>query len=428
MKRLFIIQNKLLWLLAGLSFLAGMILFIFSPDFEALSSWEVDSHSPSALGNKALVDLLKQTDHPVIISHYQSEKRASKHSILTVISPDLNFIDSKYDMPSLTVEDFKETKTPTILILPKRIAHDQSSKNPDWLEEHRLFDINETNQILQAIIPSLSTTRSSSTGSCFLRGSMVNLVLPEPQFIHIQDYDGLFTPLLECTGGIVAGIYTKQNIDYSYNMEFQESQTLIISDSDLLLNWNIGKGDNAAISLEVLDRFAQSKATLLIDETHHGFIKPRSIWRLLFDLPLLPVTFSVLLTLGFLLWFAMVRFQDPEKEPPELLAGSRFLIQNTSQLLGYAQLSEHAVEKYFHHTLQDVAKQCHIHSTRTTSELIQKLEALQEARKISSSIKKIELELVALRSSILPQQKATRKSVSIALELYNWKKEILNQG
>lgn len=419
-------SQRYIWILIGCSFFAGIILFIFNPDFEDFSSWEVDSHSRSALGNKAFIDLLEELEHPVIISHYQSEKRASPYSILTVISPDLNFLRAEYDMPSLTAEDFSAIKTPKVLVLPKRVAVDQSRKNPRWLEEHRLFDIHKTSQILQAVTPSLSVSRNTTAGNCFLGGSMVNLVLPDPQFITISDYDGLFTPILECTGGIIAGIHTSQNIDYRANMELHESKTLIVSDSDLLLNWNIGEGDNAAIALQTLNQFAEKKATLLIDETHHGFIKPRSIWRLLFAFPLLPVTFSALLTLGCVLWFAMVRFGDPEKEPPEFIAGSRFLIQNTSQLLGYAQLSQHAIEKYFQHTLQEVAKQSNINRAQTSSALIQKLIALEQTRKTTKSIKKLELELVALRSSILVPQKAARKSVQLAIALYNWKKEILN--
>ena len=403
-----------------------MLLFIFSSDFEELSSWEVDSHSPSALGNKAFVDLLQETGHPVIISHYQSEKRASQYSLLTVISPDLNFIHPRYEMPSLTTQEFWETKTPTILVLPKRIADNQSWKNPKWLEKHRLFDINDAEKILQEITPSLSLNRAATTTSCSWKGSGVNLVLPDPQLITIHDDDGSFTPIIECTEGIIAGIHTRQEIDYLSEMGFQDISTLIISDSDLLLNWNIGKGDNAALLLRLLDQFTKQEASFLIDETHHGFIRPRSVWRLLFDLPLLPVTFSILLALALLLWSAMIRFQPAETEPPEFLNGSHFLIKNTAQLLGYAQLSQQAIERYFHHVLLDVAKQCNINSKTTTSELIQKLEALQQTRKTSRSIRKIELELVAMRSSIMLPQQSARKSVSIALALHTWKKEILN--
>jgi hypothetical protein len=164
-----------------------------------------------------------------------------------------------------------------------------------------------------------------------------------------------------------------------------------------------------------------------MDETLHGHISTPSLWRELFSFPLSLASASVLIVLAILLWSAMGRFGKPLPPLSAMAPGKRFLIDNTAELIRYGGHAAHALERYLHATVQDVARASHAPAHLGPAELRDWLLRAARARKV-------EIDLVALEREVADvvgpgptsgHRQAVR-ALATAGRIHRWRQEMTN--
>ena len=91
---------------------------------------------------------------------------------------------------------------------------------------------------------------------------------------------------------------------------------LVLSDPDMLSNHGLAHAGNPTAALAMLSELDRDGGPVVIDETLHGYGREPSVYRSLFDFPMLLATLQVALTVGVLLWAGMARFGPTHPPAP----------------------------------------------------------------------------------------------------------------
>src|SRR5262249_26867071 len=129
-----------------------------------------------------------------------------------------------------------------------------------------------------------------------------------------------------------------------------------LADPDALSNYGLARADNAAFALAAAGEAGAPERTLVVDETLHGHESVPSLWRELFQFPLVLALVQGLFAVGAWLWAGLPRFGAPLAETAPLAAGKSVLIENTASLLGTGGHTAHVLARHFERTVQALAR------------------------------------------------------------------------
>ena len=359
-----------------------------------------DSFSRSAIGHRAFVDLLRRLDVPVIVSENASaEKAAAPGSVLLVAEPDTaaeegELLDDLLDAPA------------ALLVLPKRAGR-PSARRRGWLGSATLLPAERAEAVLGHVVGDGGVVRPSGE-VVFEPGPLeATPSLASPQLIRSDQLERLVWN----REGMLAGL-----------ARFGTQRIVVLSDPDLIASHAIGRGENALVAVRLVETLLGPDGVVIVDETAHGYRRESpSLWRELFELPLLAATVQVALATLVVLWSASVRFGAPVPLEPEIQPGKGALIDSTAALLDYGGHGAEVVRRYLRASLRDVARR--LHAPRLDDAALWAwLTQLGEARGAP-------LDVAALMRSrpLADRRRETARSLlAVATRIHQWRTRILD--
>jgi hypothetical protein len=395
-------QRTLVWLLGvgGASFVLAIMLIAFGEDLLPTSTVEANAYSESAIGHKAFVETLRRLGIPVLISRGESPMKAGPSDIVVVAEPPVEMKGDAYLSELLAAER-------VLFVLPKwRASRDPT--NPSWAGRVARLSLSDVNDVLR-IVTFGSTTRAEPhrigwKSSGFDRSA----TLTEPQLIVS---DGL-TPIIDSSLGQLLG-----EVEGSYG------RTWVLSDPDLISNRGLQKGDNAIIAVGIIQAMMPEGGTVIVDEVIHGFRRDPSVWRALFEFPIILITINAVAAAAILIWAATGRFGSPAPIDPPLKAGKATLIGNAAGLLQFGGHAAEILRRYLVVTFGDVARRVHAPAQLADGALDQWLDRIGKVRHVRAAAAELRRDA---EHATVSGRVDDRRVLYVARDLYSWKQEMLH--
>lgn len=327
------------WLIGvGVAAFAGALyLAIFGGAQTPGQTAGANAFSHSAIGHRAFVETLRRLDIPVLVSRHDSVGRAGRGGLLVLAEPRAG----SYSRTALTGDI--EHASRVLLVLPKWRGVARQDR-PSWLATAELVRQLDVAALLRILPADIDIRRR--TGPLTVSGTRFGTATIErqPQLL----VSNALRPLVVADGGILVG-------------ELRQGATriVVLSDPDVLSNHGIGVADNAAFTVALVESLLAGTGGVVLDETIHGFRREPSLWRALFEFPLVIATVMMAAAVVALLWAATGRFGAPLPLPPPLAPGKAGLIDNTARLLLHGGHGAAILGRYLRVALRDVARRRH---------------------------------------------------------------------
>jgi hypothetical protein len=395
-------QRTLVWLLGvgGASFVLAIALIAFGEDLLPTSTVEANAYSESAIGHKAFVETLQRLGIPVLISRGESLAKAGPSDIIVVAEPPVEMKDDDYLSELLAADR-------VLFVLPKwRASRDPT--NPSWAGRVARLSLSNVNDALRIVAPGSTTwvepRRIDWKSSRFGR----NATLTEPQLILSQE----LKPIIDSSLGQLLG-----EVDDSYG------RTWVLSDPDLISNRGLQKGDNAIIAVGIVQALLPEGGTVIVDEVIHGFRRDPSVWRALFEFPIILITINAVAAAAVLIWAAAGRFGSPTPVEPPLKAGKTTLIGNAAGLLRFGGHAAEILRRYLVVTFGDVARRVHAPAELADGAMDQWLDRIGRVRHVRAAAAALRRDA---EQATLQGRVDDRRVLHVARALYVWKQEMLH--
>jgi hypothetical protein len=395
-------QRTILWLIGvgGLSFLCALVLIVFGEDLLPTSTVQANAYSQSAIGHMAFVETLRALGVPVLVSRSDSALKAGPKDLLIVAEPPAEQKDDEH------LQDLVQADR-VLLVLPKWAASPDFN-NRRWAGQVYRLSSDNADDVLR-IVASHGSTKVVQREIDWKRnrfGGEASLAQPQ-----LMTADGL-TPIIDSNLGVLLG-----------EAEDSYGRLWVLSDPDLISNQGLKRGDNAVIAVGMVQELLPPGGSVIVDEVIHGFRHDPSVWRALFEFPIIIITVNALAAVAVLLWAATGRFGSPVAEERPLKAGKTTLIGNAAGLLQFGGYTAEVLGRYLAVTFADVASRVHAPAQLAGVALDQWLERIGRARQVRGAPAELrreaELATAAGRTD-------DRRLLHVARDLYRWKREMLH--
>lgn len=396
--------------LATVSLLISILLSIFKVELEAFDSSYANIYSRSAVGHKAFRTLLKKMDIPVTVSNFSSGSKAKKSGLLLLIEPHKHFTNpfkKELKAKEKTLADILKESKKSLVVLPKwRVVFTLKEKN--WVDSVDYYEQSVYDTLFNALglynaSTSFITHRPDEWDSPFTYAPNIQTM----QLVHSEN----ITPIISCNEGILLGKSTASD---------HGKEVYILSDPDLLSNYNITRGDNGILTMDIIEYLREGKEGVIIDEMMHGFVHRKSIWRMLFDFPFITLLISALLAAGIALWAGLIRTQKAETDDEKIEWGKAYLVGNSAHLITMPKHRCYVLERYFRNALYAVSKQLSIKCDINNREAMVDILAKQTK---SSQLYKLEKEIEAFD---MKNRISSEQMTHLAQKIYRWKERMTN--
>ncbi len=389
------------WLLTvgTLSFVGAVVLSLVAGDGGAVRSADADSFSYSAIGHRALVEVLERVEMPVLVSRYESANKAGSSSLLVVAEP---------RAPTATPAALKRLlgARNVLVVLPKW----DGSPNlliPDWLISAELLPEKDVEHILTGVLGQGTVTRPSG-GLALDTGRFPPPTLAAPQLFQAPNIE----PVIGGRQGMLLG---RQDRGWS--------TIWVLSDPDILSNHGIGQGDNALLSVRLIDHIRPAGGAIVIDETIHGFEAEPALTRAILETPLAITAVIAVVSLAVLLWAATARFGAPLPTARPIAAGKAGLIDNTAGLLEFGGHGVAILNRYLRVTLRDVSLALHAPAQLRGDALIEWFDRIGKRRGVRITCAEI---CRAVADAARQQRSDGARLARVAQSVNRWKQEMLH--
>ncbi len=395
-------QRTVVWLLGvgGVSFLLAIVLIAFGEDLLPTSTVEANAYSQSAIGHAAFVETLQRLGIPVLVSRGDSLMKAGPSDLVVVAEPPVEMKEDSYLLELLAADR-------VLFVLPKwRAVPDPTNRR--WAGQVARLSTSDVNEVLKIVAPGYSTTAEPHRIDWKPGRFGLGATLTEPQLVVS---DGL-SPIIDSSRGQLLG-----------EVEDGYGRIWVLSDPDLISNRGLQKGDNAIIAVGIIQSLMPAGGTVIVDEVIHGFRRDPSVWRALFEFPVILVTINALAAAAILIWAATGRFGSPAPVEPPLKAGKTTLIGNAAGLLHFGGHAAEILARYLAVTFGEVARRVHAPAHLVDSALDQWLDRIGRARHVraAAAVLRRDAELAAVLG-----RADDRRLLHVARDLYSWKQEMLH--
>lgn len=409
-------RRRTLWWLAGIattSFVAAIVVSIFSQEIVPTSTAGAHGYSRSALGHHGLLALLRALGVQVLQSEHDSAGKASE-AVLVVAEP---LISELAGPRAEALRDMHVGPRATLVVLPKWYGLPDAD-NRAWVSDVELLLVDEVKPVLQVLGIEAELVRPERTSQW---SGSDDIALPaDPVLLHPQLIaSDQIAPLISSAEGILLGFYQPEEDD---------PLLLVLSDPDVLSNHGLKRGRNAQLAVGIIELLRQLGGeplpdTVVFDETLHGFQKEPSLWRALFEFPLALATIQVILAAVALLWASLGRFGKPITPAPAVAPGKGFLIDNTATLLRHGGHGGYALSRYLEATARDVAHALHVPPHLDANGLRRWLTQVESARSVTRPLSELARQVEADRRD--HTHRAQARAVRTALHIHQWREEMI---
>lgn len=367
-----------------------------------------DSFSRSALGHRALVELL-EGEVPVLVSRGYSLPKASPERPLLLLEPVLGEAGRLAEL----VVEADERGVPVVVVLPKWQGT-QEPRRPEWVASVELLPAPFAQEVLDAVVDPEDdgATRlvrpegELGAWTWSLPGEPVAPALPKPQLVDVREAP-LDTLLGTPEGALVARLW--------------ETSIYLVSDPDFLNTAGLARADNAAVALAFLLGHLEP-AGLVVDESVHGYAQAESIWRALLEPPLIYLFLHGLLLVALGAWAGSGRFGRPLPAPPRVPPGKGTLIDSSARLLAMGGARKHSLERYLAIQTAEAGERLGVPAQLSAAERVARLSEVGRRRGASEDVLSLARQVHRLPS----RWRDPRRLLELARALRRWRKEILD--
>lgn len=405
-------RRALAWLVgvSVVSFTTWLVVGLVAPEPSDLESAEADAFSRSAIGHRALVELLRARQVPVMVSRFDSGNRAGEQALLVVAEPRL---EQGATLAPRKLEQMLRAAHRSLLVLPKWQGHEDPA-HAGWLDRAGPVAPAEIAAVLKAADVPAVAYHAAGGGVQACEGAGASPTLDRPQLLRPIEGDDTLRPLVTCGEGWLLA----ERAD-----EEDGSVLLVLSDPDLLANHGIADGDNALVAWAVLEHAREPDQAIVLDETLHGHERVPSLFRDLFTFPLALATLQAVLAIAFLVWSGAARFGAPVPPAPVMEAGKGVLVDNTAALLRLGGHSAYTLGRYLDSLTQEVARVLHAESAGKPGEARARLRRIGRRRRVTEDLAALESAVERLRNEKSPAPAAV---LAVARRVHRWREEMLS--
>lgn len=389
------------WLLTvgTLSFVGALALSLLAGNGGNVRSPEANTFSYSAIGHRALVEVLERVEMPVLVSRFDSAGKAGTSSLLVIAEP---------TPPTATAADLKRLMGArnVLVVLPK---WDGSVDRliPDWLNGAELLPAKDVQQMLTAAIGAGTVVRPTG-GLSLATEEFAAPTLAAPQLFESPEIE----PVIAGPQGVLLG-----RIDRGWNTVW------VLSDPDILSNHGIGQGDNALLAVRLIDYMRPQGGAIVIDETIHGFEAEPALSRAVLETPLAITAVIAVVTLAVLLWAATARFGAPLPTERPIASGKAGLIDNTAGLLEFGGHGIAILNRYLRVTLRDVSLALHAPAQLRGDALVSWFDRIGKRRGVGITCAEICRDVAGVAAQ---QRVDGARLARVAQSVNRWKQEMLH--
>jgi hypothetical protein len=331
-----------LWVVIGVaaaSLAAAAALTIFGENLGGdTASGGADSYSRSALGHRALFEILERLDVPVVRSRSDSASKA-RHGLLVIVAPSIAEPAARERLSAMLAEAPR-----ALLVLPKWSGSQR--RGEPWIAAASLLPVSRPQAVLDEANVQGQVIRAALAEQPWIgeEAWSVRPQLRDPQVLDRSELDSV----VASDAGLLVG-YTRVG---------DARDLWVLADPDPISNFGLADPANARFAIELIDRLRDG-GPVVIDEVVHGYAQAPSLLRTLFRFPLVLATLQGLICALLAVWAAMVRFGPRRAPPPPLAPGKDFLIQNTAALLHYGGHHADALRRYLAQSVSEVRLALH---------------------------------------------------------------------
>ncbi len=400
--------------LCAVSLITGLVLSLFQEEIGVVRSPGTDTFSYSALGHRGLRELLETRGDHVIVSRSNSGFKTGESGALILAEPDL---EHHHTQRSIKLMEMIEDSYSVLIVLPKHVG------DPD---PHRPAHIASTaSRSLESILAPLKALDMEAellldTGHSreqhWTEGEW-----PDRPFIdHLQllQMPGL-EPLMASEKGILLGRLAPDMLEEHF-LTWHED-ILILSDPDLMANHGLGKGNNGAIMLKIIDQLRDQGGVVVFDETLHGHEVSPSIFRSFFRFPLVFVLLQLVFSAVVMLWMATGRFGSPAPAEGLTRHSLDYLLDNTAELLEFGGHGPFILGRYFRSTTANVCRRLHLEMPGSGKHASDRLIIITQSRSPEFDFAKMSREVPATAGD--PTSRNS-KVLTMARAIWNWQREM----
>lgn len=303
------------WLVVAvvLSLLAALLLLVSPVDEPTRPSCSADGYSRSAIGHNGLLRWLRAQQEPVVQSRLV--RGVGPAGLLVLAEPrDVAPADRA------RIREQIDVAPATLVVMPKHEGFADAAK-PAWVERVEPLSVLRVDQVGEHVAawgeaawPGI-VRRDVVSAWSLPDGWPAPTIVGPVQLLRSDASD--LEPLVSCTQGVLLG---------------RLGDVHVLADPDVIANHGLVRGENAAFVLAMLRALKQDGA-IVFDETLHGVRLEPSIWHVAGRLPLVLVTFHVVLLLALVAGIAIGRFGPVLPDRPAIDAGKGFLLDNVAALL-----------------------------------------------------------------------------------------------
>lgn len=401
---------------ATVSFAVAMLLTFFGRDLSRPPTHVTSTFSHSALGHRALAELLSGLGLGVVSRETRAGLATGPRHPLIVAEPDPARAanDPTKRLKALAAEALRR-EAPLVLVLPKWTG-EPLPRHPGWVGALRLLPGEQVRAPLAALLGKKIAVRRAAPGEplgCYAfwgEGQSFDVDLAPAQLLAAGP--GL-EALVRCRGGVLVG---RTPLD---PREPESPALYIVADPDVLNNRGLARADHAALAYGLLAGHLQATG-VVFDETVHGFERASGLLAEVFRFPLSLVLLQMLLLTGAVLWAGMGRFGKPLPAGQGLPAGKDVLIDNTARLLalGGSGPAADSLARYWRQSVRLAAARLFLPADRGGDETREKLQQASDARGLGMNLATIESRLREPGDGVL----------ALARAIHRWRLEITSTG
>jgi hypothetical protein len=391
-------SRSTLWVVtavAAISLVVAVALTVLGGGPSTQRSAGADAYSRSAIGHRALVELLERLDVPVVVSRNSSADKA-KHGLLIIAEPHVDADDAA----GLRLRKSLAGASRVLIVLPRWYGF--ARPGAPWIDRAVQLPTDDVAAVLRALGSDPADVTRRQTPLHWSTGELPSPVLVRPQTIR-------------ASGDVEADVADGDDVLLASTV-IDGTNVSILADPEVLDNAGLRHPENAQFAIALIDRL-RDDGPVVFDETSHGYVRSPSLLRVLFRFPLVLATLQVLICALLAVWAAMVRFGPARAAPPPLAPGKDFLIRNTAALLRFGGHNADALRRYLAGTIHSVRHALHAPDGMSREALVAWLERIRLRR--GGTISLPELEHAVEAAPATPQ-----RVVELADLIYRWRMEM----
>lgn len=315
-------RTILVLVLVGIVAFAGLsVLAVYAPEFRGLNDGGAHALSPSAVGYRGAVIMLKALKTPVLVSREPPKGHDVAAGDLLVLTP-------REGTQGTELQAFPYAKR-ILIVIPKWFAFPDPQRPPFV----RKSDVEEMNGWVQNLLKPFGAATGvihrKGVSTPVLRGAPggafegASFALGRIDRLQTLRADGWVPDLVDETGAVVLA-HAKAH-----------PGVFVLAEPDLLNNQGLAQLANARAGIGVLQRLNGNG--VVFDVTLNGFARGRSIGRLMLEPPWLAATLCALAAALLMGLHALARFGPAREAERAFALGAGALVDNSAGLVRMAR-------------------------------------------------------------------------------------------